>query len=204
MVSGSASAILTANGQTVARTRSPKISVVICTKDRARKLSALLASVRKLECRSGCPFEVVIVDNGSTDDTRSVVAAFEQDARLTVSYVYEGRPGEGNARNAGVRAAAGEIILFTDDDCIVPPDWVERTAATFADGDLRRVVGGRIELYDKNDAVVSVKTSLLRDVLDSGTRVLGFIQGCNLAIGRPVFDVVGLFDARFGPAPGLS
>lgn len=89
-----------------------KVSVVICTRDRAEELRRCLASLLR---QSRVPDQVVVVDNASRDDGRTRVAALAAGA----DYVREDRPGLDIARNRGVRAAIGDIVAFTDDD--VPP-----------------------------------------------------------------------------------
>lgn len=98
-----------------------RLSVVICTRDRADELERCLAS---LPLQTRPPDQVVVVDNASRDGgrTRAVAEA------AGVTYIREDRPGLDIARNAGVRAATGEIILFTDDDVRLHPRWAERMA----------------------------------------------------------------------------
>jgi GT2 family glycosyltransferase len=97
------------------------LSVVICTRDRAVELERCLAS---LPFQTRPPDQIVVVDNASRDDghTRRVAEA------AGVTYIREDRPGLDIARNAGVRAATGDIILFTDDDVRLHPRWAERLA----------------------------------------------------------------------------
>src|SRR5258708_11716544 len=83
------------------------ISLVICTRNRADQLEACLAAVAKVRC--DWPWEVVIVDNGSSDHTKSVTAAFLSGHPVRSHYVWEPKPGLGNARNAAVTASSGEI-----------------------------------------------------------------------------------------------
>jgi glucosyl-dolichyl phosphate glucuronosyltransferase len=82
-----------------------------------------LASVAALELPLGVARECIVVDNRSTDDTSSVVAQFAAHSPLPVRYVYEARPGSSYARNRAVEEAAGDFILFLDDDAVAEPDW---------------------------------------------------------------------------------
>uniref|UniRef100_UPI00286E8B15 glycosyltransferase family 2 protein n=1 Tax=Sandarakinorhabdus sp. TaxID=1916663 RepID=UPI00286E8B15 len=93
------------------------ISLIICTRNRAGPLGRCLAAVAGI-VHDG-DWELVIVDNGSTDATAAVVADFAAQAGFRVVQVHQPVPGLSNARNAGVAAATGELILFTDDDCYV-------------------------------------------------------------------------------------
>ncbi len=112
----------------------PRVSVVICTRDRAHHLKACLASLPK---QSLTPDEIIVVDNASIDgSTRDVTL----DAGAT--YVREDRPGLDIARNTGARAATGDLIVYTDDDVIFHPHWLERTVEAFArDQDVTAVTG---------------------------------------------------------------
>jgi len=101
-------------------------SVIIPTFNRARSLVRTLDSiVRQIAVfESG---EVIVVDDGSTDDTNKVVGEFQRsNPNLKLRYVFQENGGPGKARNRGVKEAKGEIIFFTDDDCVVPEDWMER------------------------------------------------------------------------------
>jgi glycosyltransferase involved in cell wall biosynthesis len=108
----------------------PAVSVVIATKDRARFLERALES---FETQTGAPpFEVVVADNASTDDTRAVVERRRERSAFPVEYVYEPEPNRGKARNRGIRAAGGELIAFCDDDVHVPSGWLAAHAAAHA------------------------------------------------------------------------
>src|SRR6202007_3056292 len=82
-------------------TEQPVVSLVICTRDRAAQLSACLAAVAGMSCRR--PWEIVVVDNGSRDDTRAVAQAFLRD-HAVARYVWEPQAGLSRARNAGIGA----------------------------------------------------------------------------------------------------
>src|SRR6516162_8840309 len=97
------------------------VSLVICTRDRPQELARCLAS---LADQTTSPTEIIVVDNASRDK-RSREAAIAAKA----TYVREDRPGLDYARNAGIRAANGEIVVFTDDDVRLHPRWLERIVA---------------------------------------------------------------------------
>jgi GT2 family glycosyltransferase len=100
------------------------ISVVVCTHRRGRYLPDLLASLARLD---PAPAEVVVVDNDpGEEDCRALVEA------AGFRYVLEPRRGLDNARNAGIRAARGKVVAFTDDDCVVSPGWLRSLPRTFA------------------------------------------------------------------------
>lgn len=120
----------------------PLVSVVICTHDRARYLGRALESV--LEQRApGVDFEVIVVDNCSTDDTAAVVRSFS--GAGNVRYVHEDRLGLCHARNRGWRSARGRWIAYLDDDAVASPGWLAAIAETFAGVRDCGVLGGRVE-----------------------------------------------------------
>jgi GT2 family glycosyltransferase len=117
-----------------AKSQSPlSCSVVVCTRRRPDDLARLLATLGRLD---PAPAEIVVVDNdpGEHDCRAEVLAAGAR-------YVREERRGLNNARNAGIRAAEGEIVVFTDDDCVTPPGWLTRLPAEFADPLVAAVTG---------------------------------------------------------------
>jgi glycosyltransferase involved in cell wall biosynthesis len=93
------------------------VSIVIPTHNRAKSLETTLESLLKLDYPPD-RLEVIVVDNCSTDDTKSVVETCRVRSKIPVRYVYEGRPGAHFARNSGAKLAAGDILYFTDDDMI--------------------------------------------------------------------------------------
>lgn len=117
-------------------------TVLICTRDRVDLLAETLASLKGL-VDPGVPYEVVVVDNGSRDGTRAAVEAAAAESPVPLRYVYEPRGGLSAARNAGIGAARGEAIAFTDDDVLVDPGWLAAFAGALA---VRPVdfLGGRV------------------------------------------------------------
>jgi glycosyltransferase involved in cell wall biosynthesis len=95
-----------------------EFSIVLCTRNRAGLLRDALESALEIEYPSD-RFELVLVDNGSTDDTADVTRSAAGRAQFPIRYVYEPRPGLSIARNRGVRESRGAHVAFTDDDQLV-------------------------------------------------------------------------------------
>jgi glycosyltransferase involved in cell wall biosynthesis len=185
-----------------------KFSVVIATYNRAADLRETLASLAKLTPRGD--WEVVIVDNNSTDDTRRVLREAAAQFPVELRYLSEARQGRSPALNTGIRSARGGIIATTDDDVRVASDWLDRAAEGLerTGGDY---VGGRVlpiwrgtrpgwlsNRPGKQWAVIAL--------LDYGPEILEFgirvPLGVNMAFTRAAFERVGLFDPDTGRRAG--
>lgn len=119
------------------------VTVAICTWNRADLLRQTLEQMEHLAVPPGTTWELLVVNNRSTDATDQVIAAFEQ--RLPVRRVYEAEPGLSNARNAAIREAGEEYIIWTDDDVLVSADWLQEYVHAFRQWPQASVFGGRID-----------------------------------------------------------
>lgn len=180
------------------------LSVIICTWNRADSLRKTLESLQE-QSAAGLAIEVIVVDNNSTDRTRSVVEELSAGWRLgRLRYVFEGRQGKQFALNAGIRASEAELMAFTDDDILFPPGWIGALQSVFADSRIE-LAGGRTVLewppggpprwYDHEMHAVL-------GAIDLGDEALfpppaGYAPaGANLAVRRAVFARVGMFSER--------
>jgi glycosyltransferase involved in cell wall biosynthesis len=118
------------------------ITIGICTFNRAESLRRTLDSLTALEVPSDVDWEVVVVNNNSTDDTDQLIAEYCD--RLPVRREFEPRPGKSNALNRAVDVARGEYILWTDDDVVVDPGWLAAYVKAFRHWPEAAVFGGRI------------------------------------------------------------
>jgi glycosyltransferase involved in cell wall biosynthesis len=174
----------------------PRISIVLCTRNRAAQLVDTLRSYERIQ--TDVPWELVVVDNGSTDDTVRVLADFAAGTRVPLRTVSEPKPGLSRARNCGWRAACGEIVAFTDDDCYPQHDFVTQIEAVFSDRDIG-YCGGRILLHDATDYPITIIEDEQRRTIAPFTFVQpGIIQGANMAARRIALDEVGGFDEMLG------
>jgi glycosyltransferase involved in cell wall biosynthesis len=185
-----------------------KYSIVIATYKRATDLRDTLASLASLE--PDAPWEVIVVDNNSPDNTRAVVEAAARTFPVELRYLFEREQGRSPALNAGIRAARGAIIATTDDDVRVPADWLNRAAEG-----LHRMecdyVGGRVlpiwgaprpawipNHGGKQWAVIAL--------LDYGTQPIEFGSrvplGVNMAFRREAFVKAGFLDPLTGRRAG--
>jgi glycosyltransferase involved in cell wall biosynthesis len=109
------------------------ISIILCTYNRCGSLPRSLRSVLRSQMPAATSWEVLVVDNNSTDATPQVVNTVAAEHPGKVSYLFEPQPGKSHALNSAIRAAAGDILAFVDDDVVVEPEWLNRLTAPLAD-----------------------------------------------------------------------
>lgn len=109
--------------------RPPAVSVIVCTRDRASRLESTLETLAAMRVATDVAWDVLVVDNASTDRTPAVVDAFR--GRLPVRRVVEERTGLSHARNRGVAEARGDVLVWIDDDVDVPVGWLDAWVAGF-------------------------------------------------------------------------
>jgi GT2 family glycosyltransferase len=189
------------------------LSVVICTRDRPDLLQRCLEA---LAAQISPPAEIVVVDNAAAGTARAVCQAHE-----AVTWVHEPRPGLSRARNAGVRAARGHLLAFTDDDVTVAANWTSEIVRAFDDPRVSAVTGlvrpTRLETaaqiafefdiggFTSGDAPVVFDRSFLELTRSMGPQVWRIGAGANMAFRRTLFAQVGGFDERLGAgAAGCS
>lgn len=102
--------------------QSPNLSVLLCTWNNSQRLAVTLDAIAQCDIPEGVRWELVVVNNNSTDSTEVVIKQFK--GRLPIRYVHESKQGLSNARNAGLAVASGEWVLFTDDDVRPYPGWI--------------------------------------------------------------------------------
>ncbi len=117
------------------------ITVAICTRNRSASLARTLRSLERVE-PIGHAWELLVVDNGSTDDTQGVIAAFA--GRLPIRSETEPAPGLANARNTATASALGKYMVCTDDDVTIGPNWLQAYADAFERWPDAALFGGRI------------------------------------------------------------
>ena len=171
----------------------PKVSVVVCSYNGAKTLDRCLASLKDINYPD---YEVILVDDGSKDDTQEIAARHPW-----VRNIRQDNKGLSYARNVGAREAKGEVIAYTDSDCMADPDWLYHLIGTLLGGDFAGVGGPNISPPAENwvQACVSAAPGgpshvLLTDV------VAEHIPGCNMAFHRWAFDQAGGFDPEYRKA----
>jgi glycosyltransferase involved in cell wall biosynthesis len=173
-----------------------QLTLIVCTRNRLPQLQAALACILGLRCR--VPWQLVVVDNGSTDGTWQFLQSLKSTANLRIDVVAESAAGLSHARNAGLRHALGDIVAFTDDDCYPTESFLDDVLEAFAQGGFD-YCGGRVVLHDPADLPVSLVTSTIQRVLPPNTFVpAGAISGANMAFSRALLDIVGPFDVGLG------
>jgi glycosyltransferase involved in cell wall biosynthesis len=174
----------------------PSISLVVCTRDRRDALARLLVSV-DAALRPDA-FELVVVDNGSSDGTDEVISAHAEAAPYPVTIVAEPRPGLGRARNAGIEAATAEVVAFTDDDCRLERSHPVTLAQAFAAHPID-FCGGRILAAGPGDGPVALNQAPGFGYFVPGRPIaVGQVQGANMAMRRDVLRRLGGFDPSLG------
>ena len=173
-------------------------SIIIVTRDRAEDLRLTLAAMGGLEVPAGFEVELLVIDNGSSDDTAEVVRSCAIPG-ISVRYVLEKKPGLSNGRNRGLAEAKGDIILFTDDDVRPPADWIAGMCEPILSGKADAVAGGvRIAPGLLRPWMSPMHRSWLAssEWLESGKPQA--MVGANMGFSRKVLEKVPGFDSELG------
>lgn len=123
------------------------VTVVVCTHNRAEHLRAVLEDLAGQQGLESTHWEVLVVDNNSTDETAAVVRQAASDPRFVLRYTFEGEPGKSRALNRGIDEAGSPIIAFTDDDVRVSPGWLAGLLAALNEYGCAGVGGPVIPLW---------------------------------------------------------
>jgi glycosyltransferase involved in cell wall biosynthesis len=182
-------------------------TVLVCTYNRAGLLREMLESLRANEAAR--EWDVVVVDNNSTDDTRAVVEAMGPRFPVPLSYAFEPQQGKSHALNTGIALARGEVVVFTDDDVRVGHGWLDAACAEldadhaldYTGGPVRPIWGAPPPAWlDQQRADLWGTLA----ILDYGNRGFVFEErqrvplGANMAVRRRLIERIGGFDAELG------
>ena len=185
-------------------------TVIVVTHNRAASLERTLAALANLSGRAS--WELLVVDNGSTDTTREVVTAAAATVPVPLRYRWESAPGKYAALNSGVCAARGRFVAATDDDACPAPDWLDcalegfdRFGCGFVGGPVFPVWEAPPPAWIAAEGSIAGKVLALQDYgsrpLEYGKRI-AWPLGVNVAYRRAIFDRVGLFDRTLGRVAG--
>lgn len=177
-----------------------KLSIIICTYNRCESLKDTLTSVLKHEYNNNFDYEVIVVDNNSKDDTKTVVESFIRHTGNRLRYVLEATQGLPYARNRGIREAKGEIIAFTDDDCIVDKQWLSIIDQIMANEGIKCATGKIIPIWKNSPpAWFSNRIKTVLPDIDEGEEIktVANATGANMVFRKEVFKRIGLFDTFY-------
>lgn len=190
------------------------ISVIVCTYNRCNMLKYAIENLLNQE-NTTFDYEIIIVDNNSTDKTREVVSSCQQHYHDTLIYVFEPRQGKSIALNTGIQIARGEIIAFTDDDVSIDRRWLLNIWNCFAEHNCIGVSGRTLPVFPfKTPKWIIDNQFILRGILgayDYGSGIMKYSKklhapfaGANMAYRRLCFEKYGMFSEHLGPGMSLS
>lgn len=181
----------------------PKISGIICTYNRDYFLGGAIDSLLAQDCED---YEIIVVDNGSSDRTSEVVEKYLGDPRL--KYVYEPVVGLSVARNTGALTSQAPILAYLDDDAVASPQWLRLLLEAYTQNEKLGVAGGKVTLiWPNNQTPPQWMSESLADGLgafDLGNRIVYIEQpnltprGVNYSLRRAFLEQVGGFDPNLG------
>lgn len=175
-----------------------KFSVIVPTYNRCDSLKKTIESIRRQDFTD---FEIIVVNDGSTDETHSYVNQIISQTNITL--LNQPNLGPARARNAGISKAHGEFLAFTDDDCVVPTDWLSRIDSSFSASNADIVGGVVVNRVSSMYAEVSQQiTNYFVRTLSQNSPSPSFLTSNNAAYRSTAIKRAGCFDERFIRAGG--
>src|SRR5688572_16665729 len=180
----------------------PIVTIILCTYNRAPSLRLALQSLVSQSFEKSA-YEIVVVDNASTDNTSALIKAFQRDnSSSDITLVVESKQGLAYARNTGCKMARGHYLAFIDDDCIASEDWLQALVDCYEHvKPLPWSVGGPILPRYDSPRPRWFKDSYETDTWGDQPRFLlngESFTGCNMSFRKEVIEQFGGFDADFG------
>jgi glycosyltransferase involved in cell wall biosynthesis len=190
--------------KTASEGRNPQISAIVCTYSNAALLRHTLDSLIK-QTLPPQEYEIIVVDNNSTDNTKEVVLEFQEQCSHQIHYVLETTQGLSAARNTGIQHSSGPIISFIDDDAEAAPDWLAAMVEAFRQNPDAWGVGGNIFAIWDAKRPAWLTDDFLPDltIIDRGPDKLKLtrmqiVAGVNCSFRREVFAEIGDFPTDLG------
>jgi len=188
-----------------------KLTVIMCTYNRCQSLGRALESAASLALPESVEWEILVVDNNSSDQTRTVAESFCNRFPGRFRYLSEPRQGKSYALNSGIREAAGDILAFMDDDVTVDPDWLQRLTAGLQDGEWVGAGGRIVPVWNSSPPRwLSLESKYAAGPLvafhpkpNAGELHQAPI-GTNMAFRKEMFERYGTFRTDLGPRPGTE
>ena len=185
------------------------ITVVLCTYNRCESLATALESVAISRLPPSISWEVLVVDNNSTDQTRRVIEGFASRYPARFRYAFEPHPGKSHALNTAIRRTDADILAFMDDDVRVEPDWLHLLTRILDDQEYAGA-GGRIlpeagftpPAWLETSGRYALAPLAMFDLGPTAGRLREPPFGTNMAFRRDVFARYGDFRRDLGPQPG--
>jgi len=175
-------------------------SVIVCTRDRASLLPLALKGLAGQVVDPALEWEIVVVDNGSIDNTEDVVRDWAARLPVELRYLNEPVPGLSAARNRGWRAARGEIAAFLDDDCLPEPGWLQAHVGTYDAAEIASVTGRLQPRIDpaEREQIDPAWRSIYSYDRGERRRDVRWLSGANMSFRRTALESIGGFDERLG------
>ena len=182
------------------------VTVILCTYNRCDSLARALGSVADSKLPESVEWEVLVVDNNSSDQTREVVEDFCRRYPGRFRYVFEPRQGKSYALNTAIREARGEVLAFVDDDVIVESTWLQNLAADLYNGEWAGA-GGRIlpqwpcapPAWLPQKEWFGMAPLVMFDLGEQARPLSDPPFGTNMAFHRRMFEKYGFFRTDLGP-----
>lgn len=179
--------------------RDPLVSYIVCTRDRPASLIAGVRSIARAIRVSGLgAVEILVIENGSAPRLRIDPAALAEAAPGHVRLISVAGGNLAQARNLGMAKSAGQLLAYTDDDCILDPDHLRDALRHWEAEPAPFLIGGRVRLDDPTDLPFTIKDDPRPCDFHEDHHPGGFVQGCNFIVTRETAARIGPFDTRFG------
>jgi glucosyl-dolichyl phosphate glucuronosyltransferase len=182
-----------------------KITVIICTFNRCATLAKALDSIASQVLPESVGWEVLVVDNNSTDQTREIIEDFCRRYPNRFRHIFEPQQGLSRARNAGIREAQGDIVAFTDDDVIAEPCWLQNLTGSLHDRNWAGAGGRILPPPDFDPPEWLTPCGALLPLFDLGERACDMNEppyGANMAFRKSMFEKYGNFRVDLGRCGG--